>query len=143
MIQPICNSCNTGTSALPDMYACGPRVHSAQGRVQTYQTMHVATNMLHFQHSKNLPKLIANRSAYLYSKGYSLWLWHFNSNVSTTFIYTIHPTSFNYGILLNVNEQMFHTFYKTGAVTTIDIMLSLINTVIKCVFALYNHTNIF
>ena len=26
-----------------------------------------------------------------------------------TFIYTIHPTSFDYGSLLNVNEQMFRS----------------------------------
>ena len=47
-----------------------------------------------------------------------------------TFIYTIHPTSFDYGSSLNVNEQMFHRFYKTGALTMIGIMVSLINTVI-------------
>ena len=60
-----------------------------------------------------------------------------------TFIYTIHPTSFNYGRLLNVNEQVFNKLYRTGALTMIDIMVSLINTVIKCIFALYDHTNIF
>ena len=47
-----------------------------------------------------------------------------------TFIYTIHPTSFDYGSLLNVNEQMFHRYYRTGAFTMIDIMVNLINTVI-------------
>ena len=47
-----------------------------------------------------------------------------------TFIYTIHPTSFDYGSLSNVNEQMFHRFYRTGVLTMIDIMVSLINTVI-------------
>ena len=41
-----------------------------------------------------------------------------------TFIYTIHPTSFDYGSLLNVNEQMFHRFYRTEALTMIDIMVS-------------------
>ena len=46
------------------------------------------------------------------------------------FIYIIHPTSFDYGSLLNANEQMFHRFYRTGALTMIDIMVSLINTVI-------------
>ena len=60
-----------------------------------------------------------------------------------TFIYTIHPTSFNYGSLLNGNEQMFRRLYRTGALTMIDIMVSLINTVTWPVFALYNHTNIF
>ena len=45
-----------------------------------------------------------------------------------TFISTINPTSFDYGSLLNVNEQMFHIFYRTGTLTMIDIMVSLINT---------------
>ena len=45
------------------------------------------------------------------------------------FIYTIHPTSFDYG-LLNVNEQMFRRLYRIGALTMIEIMVSLINTVI-------------
>ena len=58
-------------------------------------------------------------------------------------IYTMRPTSFDYESLLNVNEQMFCRFYRTGALTLIDIMVSLINTVLQCVFALYNHTNIF
>ena len=42
-----------------------------------------------------------------------------------TFIYTIrvHPTSFDYGILLNANEQMFCTLYRTGALTMIDIYM--------------------
>ena len=47
-----------------------------------------------------------------------------------TFIYTIHPTSFDYGRLLNVNEQIFRRLYITGALTMIDIMVSLINTII-------------
>ena len=47
-----------------------------------------------------------------------------------TLINTIHPTSFDYGRLLNANEQMFHRFYRTVALTMIDIMVSLINTVI-------------
>ena len=47
-----------------------------------------------------------------------------------TFIYTIHPTSFDYRSLLNVNEQMFRRLYRTGALTMIDIMVSLISTVI-------------
>ena len=46
------------------------------------------------------------------------------------FIYTIHPTSFDYGSLLNVNEQMFRRLYRTGVLTMIDIIVSLINTVI-------------
>ena len=45
------------------------------------------------------------------------------------FIYTIHPTSFDYEI--NVDEQMFHSFYKIEAIIImIDVMVSLINTVI-------------
>jgi len=36
----ICNSCNTGRCALPDMYARCPRARSARGRVCTYQSMH-------------------------------------------------------------------------------------------------------
>ena len=51
------------------------------------------------------------------------------------FIYTIHPTGFDYGSLLTVNEQMFHRFYRTGVLTMIDIMVSLINRVIQRVFA--------
>ena len=52
--------------------------HDAQGRaapegecghIRQCTSACVATNMLHFRHSKNLPELIANRSAYLYSKG--------------------------------------------------------------------------
>ena len=54
----------------------------------------------------------------------------FNTNVSVTFIYTIHPTSFDYGSLLNVNEQIFRRFYRTGELTMIDTIVSLINTVI-------------
>ena len=39
-----------------------------------------------------------------------------------TFIYTIHPTSFDYGSLLNGYEQMFRRLYRTRALTMIDIM---------------------
>ena len=46
------------------------------------------------------------------------------------FIYAIYPSSFSYGILLNVNEQMFCRFYRTGALSMIDIMVSLINTIL-------------
>ena len=59
------------------------------------------------------------------------------------FIYTIHPTGFDYGILLNVNEQMFSRFYRTGVLTMMYIMVSLINAVNNVFFTLYNHTNIF
>ena len=36
----ICNSYNTGKSALPDIYARYPRVRSARGRVRIYQAKH-------------------------------------------------------------------------------------------------------
>ena len=49
----ICYSYNTGTRALPDIYARRPR----------------ACNMLHFQHSKNLPKNGVIYLAALYSNG--------------------------------------------------------------------------
>ena len=55
----------------------------------------------------------------------------FDSNVSVTLIFTTGPTSFNYGSLLNVNEQMFHRFYRTVALTMIKIMVN------KVRFALY------
>ena len=32
-----------------------------------------------------------------------------------TFVYTIHPTSFDYGSLLNVNEQMFQILPNRSA----------------------------
>ena len=54
----------------------------------------------------------------------------FNSNVSVMFIFTMHPTSFNYGSILDVYEQMFHRFYRTVLLTMIDIIMILINTVI-------------
>ena len=43
----------------------------ASGHIRQCTSACVATNILHFRHSKNLPKRIANRSAYLYSKEYS------------------------------------------------------------------------
>ena len=48
----------------------------------------------------------------------------FDYSVSVTLIFTIHPTSFDYGILLNVNEQMFHRFHRTVALTMINIMVN-------------------
>ena len=62
------NSCNTGMSALPDIYAQRPRAN-VDIRIRQCMSASIATNMLNFRHSKNLPKLIANRSAYFYSKG--------------------------------------------------------------------------
>ena len=49
----ICNSYNTGRSALPDTYARCPRAR---------------TNMLHFRHSKIYPNFMAmSRSVYIVS----------------------------------------------------------------------------
>ena len=45
------------------------------------------------------------------------------------FFGSIYPTSFDYGILLNVNEQKFYRFYRTGALTMIDIMVNLIKLI--------------
>ena len=39
-IHNICNSYNTGKSALPDIYARCPRARSARGRVRIYQAKH-------------------------------------------------------------------------------------------------------
>ena len=36
----LCNSYNTGKSALPDIYARRPRARSARGRVRIYQAKH-------------------------------------------------------------------------------------------------------
>ena len=46
-----------GTSALPDMYAQGPRAEGIHIRQST--SAHVTTNMLHFQHSKICPNLMS------------------------------------------------------------------------------------
>ena len=72
-INITCNG-NTGTRALPDMSALALGHCAPLGIVRTYHIRQctsacVATNMLHFRYSKNLPKLIINRSAYLYGKG--------------------------------------------------------------------------
>ena len=45
------------------------------------------------------------------------------ANVSVMLIYTTHPNSFDYGIILNVNEQIFHKMYRTVVLTMIDIMV--------------------
>ena len=46
------NSCNTGTRALPDMYARASGIHIRQSTSTC-----VITNMLHFRHSKICPNL--------------------------------------------------------------------------------------
>ena len=57
------------------------------GHIRQCTSACVATNMLHFRHSKNLPKLT---------------IWYFHSNVSVMFNQTIDHISFNYGTLLCV-----------------------------------------
>ena len=61
----VCISYNTGKSALPDIYVRRPRVLLRIFQESTSAC--VITNMLHFRHSKNLPKLEGKCSADLYS----------------------------------------------------------------------------
>ena len=71
----ICISYNTGKSALPDIYARARGRAAPEGEcvyIRQSTSACVITNMLHFRHSKNLPKLDSNISASLYSNGYSL-----------------------------------------------------------------------
>ena len=65
----ICNTYNMGKRDLPDIYlkATGPRLY-----IRKILSAHVITNIFHFQHSKNLPKVDLNILASLYSNGYSL-----------------------------------------------------------------------
>ena len=71
------NSCNTCTSALPDMYTWCPMVCSARGWVHTYQAMQcLCCNYLWAL--KICLNFIANYSTYFYQRSL---LWHFNSNV--------------------------------------------------------------
>ena len=67
------------------------------GYIRQYMSACVATNMLHFRHSKNLPEHIANRSAYYIAKDS-----HCDYNISMMFIYIIHLISFNHGSLLKL-----------------------------------------
>ena len=123
-----CNSCNTGMSALPDMYTPCLRVSadiSGNARVPLLQLICYTSGTL-----KICPNLLLTALPIYIAKDSHCDYGHFNTNVSMTFIYTEHPTSFDYGSLLNVNEQMFCRFYRTGVLTMIDIMVSLINTVI-------------
>ena len=65
---------NTGTSPLLDTYVrtmpkgaqCLRATADISGNARVPMLQLIK---LHFQHSKNLPEFIANRSAYLYSKG--------------------------------------------------------------------------
>ena len=53
-----CNSCNTGKSAVPDMYTVTRRPEGECKHIRQCTSTCVATNMLHFQYSKNLPNLL-------------------------------------------------------------------------------------
>ena len=98
--------------ALPDIY-----VHTTpkSRRIRQCTSACVATNMLHFRHSTYLTELAIECFDYLQNNSKSLWLWYFNSDVSVTFIYIIDTTGFEYGILLNASEEMFHRFYQKVA----------------------------
>ena len=90
----------------------------------------VATNKLHFRHSKNLSNLLlTTQPIYIPKDSHCNWGISYNTYLLFIYIYTIHPTSFDYGILLNVNKQIFHRFYITVALIIIDIMVRLISTV--------------
>ena len=58
------------------------------------------------------------------------------------FIYTIHPTSFDYGILLNVNEHFLQILQNRSAYSDRHNGEFNKDSNITC-FALYNHINIF
>ena len=92
-IEATCNSCNTGNSALPDMYAWRPASADISGNAQVpvLQLICYTSSTL-----KIYPNLFQTTQDSHYDYGI------FNTNVSMTFIYTIHPTSFDYGSLLNV-----------------------------------------
>ena len=62
--------------------------------------------MLHCQHFKNLPKPATDLLCLFIDQRMVIVIVALDSNVSVTFINTIHPTSFDYGILLKVSEQM-------------------------------------
>ena len=63
--------------------------------------------MLNCQHFKNLPKPATDLLCLFIDQRIVIVIMVFDSNVSVMFINTIHPTSFDYGILLKVSEQMF------------------------------------
>ena len=64
------------------LYGCNYVIVVTQVRKHCLTCLHdrqctsayVANNMLHLRHSKYPPKLVTNNSAYLYTKGSSLWL---------------------------------------------------------------------
>ena len=86
----------------------------------------VATNMLHLQHSISLNLLLTALPIYQ-NIIIMIMALIFNSNISVTSIYTLHLTGFDYGILLNVSERMFHRFYRTVVLIMMEIIVSLIN----------------
>ena len=49
-----------------------PKPEGADIYIRKIPSAHVITNIFHFRHSKNLPKVDLNISASLYSNGYSL-----------------------------------------------------------------------
>ena len=51
----------------------------------------------------------------------------FHYDISVTFIQTIDPTSFNYGMLLCFTEERFHRFYREVLLNDTGIIICLIN----------------
>ena len=71
-LDALFNSCNTGTSGLPDMYTRGPRAAGPRAEgVHIRQAMSacVTTVMLYFWHSENLPQSEDDCSAFLDTVG--------------------------------------------------------------------------
>ena len=64
-----------------------------------HKTTYFQTTVYHFQHIKNLPKLAACCSAYLYNNGLSLWLSGLLFVVALIFIYTMHCSRVDCGFL--------------------------------------------
>ena len=58
----VANGCNTGTSALPDNACMMPEGEC--GHIRQWTSVCLVSNILHFRHSKNLPKLLS--SVYIY-----------------------------------------------------------------------------
>ena len=63
------------------------------------KTTYFQTTVYQFQHIKNLPKLAACCSAYLYNHGLSLWLIWLLFVVALIFVYTMHCSSVDCGFL--------------------------------------------
>ena len=92
-----CNSCNTGTSALPDMYVRCPRVSaniSGKARVPVFQLI---------CYTSSTPKICPNHLTTvltLYIRAHSHYDWDLYLNIVMTFIYKVHCSSFDCGIVL-------------------------------------------